>query len=700
MGALTFDKKELSNLEYSLAREMLATDRRGGYMSTTVICCNTRKYHGMIVTPIDDSLRDYVLLSSLDETVVLNDQPFNLAIHRFAGGTYEPRGNKYITDFEYTPTPTLTYRVGDMVLRKELLWIHKRTHLMVKYTLVSSSEQEVTLRLRPFLAFRDVHTLSKANMDANAYSHPIDGGVKCRLYDGFPWLHMQMSDEISEFVPAPDWYFNFEYERELERGYEGHEDLITPGFFETTLGVGQSVIFSASTEQMTSSKQLTDEYETSIGRRSHKIDFQSCLQHSARQFVVRRNDGGTEIVAGYPWYGIVGRDAFLSLPGLTIEQGYEKDCMDALDTIIRYDEQGKLNDTFRVDNAVDTPLWFFRVLQRLEKSIGAKKIWSKYGATMKRLLSLYQGDLRESVEVHDNGLLWMWSDHKSLTWMDTTIENEHARRRNGYLVEVNALWYNAVCYSVDMANKFGDKELVEQWGWVVERAKETFNSLFWSTEDGMLADFVNNEIRDRSIRPNMIVACALDYKLIDEQKQISVIRTVQQHLLTPMGLRSLSPISHDYGSSSITMRSNKASKNGSVWVWPLMFYAKSCFDVLGDKFLPDAEKLLDGLKEANQSYGIGSIGEYFDSDPPYHARGAVSQATSVAAALEIIGMINYYKGGSDSEPKKAAVKKPAAKKPVAKKSVAKSTAEKGAVAAKPRKRATKSTKEEKETNKK
>ncbi|MFR9651103.1 MAG: glycogen debranching enzyme N-terminal domain-containing protein [Rikenellaceae bacterium] len=645
---------------------MLATDRRGGYMSTTIVCCNTRKYHGMIVAPIDDSQRDYVLLSSLDETVVLNGQPFNLAIHRFEGGAYEPRGHKYITDFEYTPTPTLTYMVGDMVLKKELLWIHKRTQLMVRYTLVSSSEQEVTLRLRPFLAYRDVHALCKANLEANGYSHPIDGGVKCRLYDGFPWLHMQMSDDISEFVPAPDWYNNFEYERELERGYEGHEDLITPGYFETMLRVGESVIFSASTEMMPSSQQLIDDFDLSISRRTHKIDFLSCLHHSARQFVVRRNDGGTEIVAGYPWYGVIGRDAFLSLPGLTIEQGYEKDCMDALDTIISYDNQGKLNDTFRVDNAVDTPLWFFRVLQRLEKSIGAEEIWSKYGATMKRLLSLYQGDQREGVELHDNGLIWSWSDYKSLTWMDTTIENEHARRRNGYLVEVNALWYNAVCYTVDMATKFDDKELVEQWGWVVERAKETFNSLFWSTEDGMLADFVNNEIRDRSIRPNMIVACALDYKLIDMQKQIAIIRTVQQHLLTPMGLRSLSPMSHDYGSSSITMRSNKAMKNGSVWVWPLMFYAKACFDVLGDKFLPDAEKLLDGLKDANQSYGIGSIGEYFDSDPPYHARGAVSQASSVAAALEIIGMIDFY---SAALPKKKAApkRKPAAKKPAAKK---------------------------------
>lgn len=135
MSVLTFDKKELGNLEYSLQREMLATDRRGGYMSTTIVCCNTRKYHGLMVTPIDDSDRAYVLLSSVDETVVHDGQSFNLALHRFPG-TYEPRGHKYITDFEYTPTPTITYRVGSIVLRKELLWIHNRTQLMIRYTLL------------------------------------------------------------------------------------------------------------------------------------------------------------------------------------------------------------------------------------------------------------------------------------------------------------------------------------------------------------------------------------------------------------------------------------------------------------------------------------------------------------------------------------------------------------------------------------
>ena len=209
MSGLKFDKRELGNLEYSLDREMLATDRRGGYMSTTIVCCNTRKYHGLMVAPIDQSDRTYVLLSSLDETIVQHDQSFNLALHRF-DGVYEPRGHKYITDFEYTPTPTLTYRVGGVILKKELLWIHRRTQLMIRYTLVDA-HSDTKLRLRPLLAFRDKHALSKANMDADGRAYPIAHGVKSRLYEGFPWLNMQLNKADFEFIAAPDWYYNFEY---------------------------------------------------------------------------------------------------------------------------------------------------------------------------------------------------------------------------------------------------------------------------------------------------------------------------------------------------------------------------------------------------------------------------------------------------------------------------------------------------------
>ncbi|WP_302365629.1 glycogen debranching enzyme N-terminal domain-containing protein [Alistipes putredinis] len=543
MSVLTFDKKELGNLEYSLQREMLATDRRGGYMSTTIVCCNTRKYHGLMVAPIDDSDRAYVLLSSVDETVVHDGQSFNLALHRFPG-TYEPRGHKYITDFEYTPTPTITYRVGSIVLRKELLWIHNRTQLMIRYTLLEAPS-DVRLRLRPFFAFRDKHALTHANMEADGRSRPIPGGVKCRLYSDFPWLYLQTDCRDAEFVPAPDWYYNFEYAREIERGYEGDEDLLTTGYFELSLGRRQSVIFSASVE---------------------------------------------------------------AIP-----------------------DPAAIGGMF-----ADAPLWFFWVLQQLQRTLGEEEIWKRYGIVMKELLAAYRRGVG-GVAVHDNGLVWASAPDKALTWMNALAGGVPVVSRDGYPVEINALWYNAVCYALELASRFGEEEFVGEWKAWPERIRNAFREMFWSGDDGYLADFVGPEGPNRWIRPNMVVACGLDYKMLDEEQQASVLRIVGQHLLTPKGLRSLSPRNPRYknrceGDEAVRA---EASMNGSVWVWPLWFYVKASFDLGGREFLPRAEELLARFGEEIQSYGIGSINELFDGDPPHAPWGAVSQAWSVGAVLMI-----------------------------------------------------------------
>ena len=638
MSALTFDKSELGNLEYSLQREMLATDRIGGYMSTTIVCCNTRRYHGLMVAPIDDSDRTYVLLSALDETIIQHDQTFNLALHRFQG-TYEPRGHKYITDFEYTPTPTITYRVGGVILRKEMLWIHKRTQLMIRYTLVDA-HSETRLRLRPFLAFRDKHALTHANMEADGHSYPAVNGVKCRLYKSFPWLYMQTSKPGAEFVPAPDWYYNFEYLQDIARGYDGYEDLMTTGYFETELKKGESIIFSASLDEMGSTKTIEEVFKGSIARRTHKIDFISCLEHSARQFLIRRPGDRTEVVLGYPWHGVSGRQTFVALPGITLEQDHKEDCIDALDTMVRDMQDGMFAGNTSAAVAADAPLWFFWTLQRLEAHIGAKKIWKHYGEAMKQVLEAYKRGIAGRVVLNDNGLVWAASDEVPLTWMNSVVGGRSVTPRNGYQVEVNALWYNAVCYTLRLAGEADDKKFVKAWEKLPERTAASFNALFPLSE-GYLADYVGCGGASTDIRPNMIIACALPYKMPDEQTQLEVIRTVRQHLLTPKGLRTLSPRNPLYKGSQEGTPAERdfAGKNGSVWPWLLSFYVRACFDVNGDAFLPQAEEALAGFDEDIQTYGIGSIGELFDADPPFAPRGAISQAWSVAALLDIHGMI-------------------------------------------------------------
>ena len=670
MSALTFDKSELGNLEYSLQREMLATDRIGGYMSTTIVCCNTRRYHGLMVAPIDDSGRTYVLLSSLDETVIQHDQTFNLALHRFPG-VYEPRGHKYITDFEYTPTPTITYRVGGVILRKEMLWIHKRTQLMIRYTLVDA-HSETRLRLRPFLAFRDKHALTRANMAADGHSYPAVNGVKCRLYGSFPWLYLQTSKPGTEFVPAPDWYYKFEYQQDIARGYAGHEDLLTTGYFETELKKGESIVFSASLDEMGSTKTIEELFDGSIARRTHKIDFISCLEHSARQFLIRRPGNRTEVISGYPWHGVSGRQTFVSLPGITLEQDHKEDCIDALDYEVRAMQDGMFAGNASAAVAADAPLWFFWTLQRLETQIGAKAVWERYGEAMKQILEAYKQGVAGRVLLNENGLVWASSEHVPLTWMNSVIDGQSVTPRNGYQVEVNALWYNAVRYTLRLAGEHGDKKFVKAWEALPERTAAAFNELFRLPE-GYLADYIGCEGASTDIRPNMILACGLPYKMLDEETRLEVIRTVRQHLVTPKGLRTLSPRNPLYKGSQEGTPAERdfAGKNGSVWPWLLSFYVQANFDILGDAFLPQAEEMLANFEEDIQTYGIGSIGELFDADPPFTPRGAISQAWSVAAVLDIYGMIRRRK--PEEQPRKAekVVKKSTAKTAKAPKNVSK-----------------------------
>ena len=583
MSALTFDKSELGNLEYSLQREMLATDRKGGYMSTTIVCCNTRKYHGLMVAPIDESDEAYVLLSSLDETIIQHDQSFNLALHRYRG-VYEPRGHKYITDFGYTPTPTITYRVGGVILRKELLWIHKRTQLMIRYTLVDA-HSDTTLRLRPFFAFRNKHSLSKANMEANGRSYPVNGGVKCKLYEGFPWLYLQTNKADAEFVAAPDWYYDFEYPEEIKRGYDGYEDLLTTGYFEMPIRKGESVIFSAATDEMATEDTISQIYEASIARRTHKVDFLSCLRHSARQFIVRRSGGRTEMVAGYPWYGAVGRDTLISLPGIVLEQGYKEDCMDVLDTMVAGMRNGDFAGTASARVAADAPLWFFWTLQNLEPHIGAKELWSRYGEAMKSILEAYRRGFEGRVALHDNGLVWAAADGEALTWMNTKVDGRPVAQRAGYAVEIEALWYNAVSYTLALARKMKDKEFTERWGDMPARTKDSFLSKFM-LDEGYPADFVNDYEVNTFRRSNMLVACALDYTMLGEEQIMDVLNVVRQHLLTRRGIRSLSPRNPFYEPSYAEDQRSQdlACHNGSTWIWPLMLYVNTCFCIAGERF--------------------------------------------------------------------------------------------------------------------
>ncbi len=647
-SVLGFDKNRLGNLEYSLKREMLSTNRAGGYMSTTIVCCNTRKYHALFAGPvIEGDDREYVMLSSLDETLFQHDQAFHLALHRYPD-VYQPKGHKYLVDFQYTPVPTFTYRVGGLLLRKEILWIHSRPHLLVRYTLLEA-RAATTLRLRPFLAFRDKHSLSHANFYADGRSHPVRRGVRNRLYEGFPWLYLQTDSPDAEFVAAPDWYYDFEYEMECERGYEYREDLLTTGYFEMPVTVGRPIVFSCSLEEVKSPADLNDMFESELARRSEKNDFLSCLRHSARQFVVRRN-GGTEIIAGYPWFGSWGRDTLISLPGITLTQGGEESCIEVLDTLAGKMNGGLFPNMGTAYNSVDAPLWFFWTLQQLAENIGSDKVWKRYGQAMKNILESYRRGIDGTIAVHGNGLVYASHPSLAMTWMDARVDGVPVTGRDGYQVEINALWYNAVCYALQLAGEAGDKTFVDRWHDMPALIRGSFLDTFWSEEEGYLADYVDADgNRSMFIRPNQIIACALPYIIPDLAQQIAITAVVKRHLLTSRGLRTLSPRNPLYVGryEGDQAARDTAYHQGTVWVWPLEFYVRARFNQRGADALPEAEELLAGFEDDLDSYGIGSVAEIYDGDPPHEPRGAISQAWSVGALLRIAQMIDFYRDSTE-----------------------------------------------------
>lgn len=638
MAVLHFDKAELGNLEYSLVREMLSTNRSGGYLSTTIVCCNTRKYHGLMVCPIEELAgEDYVLLSSLDETIIQHDQPFNLAIHRFPG-TYEPRGHKYITDFSYTPTPTITYRVGGVVLKKELLWVHTEQQLLIRYTLVNAHSRTL-LRLRPFLAFRNRHSLSKENMMADGRSFPIDGGVKSKLYEGFPWLNMQTSVP-SNFVAVPDWYKNFEYQAEKKRGYDSTEDLLTTGYFEMELKAGESVVFSASTKTE-SPDRLAQLFDDEIARRTNKTEFLPLMRHSARQFLINYN-GGVALNAGYPWYNPRSRETFIALAGCTLSQDLNHKCKEILDRHV-----ARLHDgLFGTHLAADTQLWFFHTLSEFEKISGAAEVWHNYSKAMKNILWTYRNGTtpEHCINMSENGLIYAAMSGKALTWMNINIDGMPITRRPGYAVEVNALWYNAVKYTLALAEQFGDTEFIKEWADLPALIQDSFQKTFYLKDRKYCADYVYEGFQNTDIRPNQLLACSLQYSPLVEEQKWSVLETVRTHLLTPRGLRTLTPLHPAYKGR---YQGNQASRdaalhNGTVFPWLMEHYVRARFQLDGASFKFRAQELLTGFEEEILNYGIGSVAEIFDGDPPHAPNGAISSALSVGAVLAINKMVEQY----------------------------------------------------------
>ncbi|MGL5789802.1 MAG: glycogen debranching enzyme N-terminal domain-containing protein [Bacteroidales bacterium] len=647
MNYLKFDKTLLINLEQSLHRELLRTNKSGAYHCTTIVDCNTRKYHGLLVIPvpaIDEE--NHVLLSSLDETVIQHGAEFNLGLHKYDGDHYSPNGHKYIREFSCDVIPKTIYRVGGVILSKEKIFISHENRILIKYTLLEA-HSPTTLRLKPFLAFRSVRMLTHENDQINKEYLKVENGICTSLYKGYPLLFMQLSKK-NEFVYHPDWYKGIEYIKEQERGYYSNEDLYVPGYFEFPIKKGESVYFSAGLNEVPT-KTYKNIFIEEEKKRTPRDSFYNCLKNSAQQFYNRKEDNSLYLLAGYPWFKVRARDLFVSLPGCTLSIDQKDKFYEVMDTAIpalkKYMESSNEDPVIKEIYQPDVLLWAIWAIQQLYKE-DKEVVLKRYASFVLEIIDFIRKNNHENLKLETNGLLSSDGTTKAISWMNSTSGGHPIVPRTGYLVEFNALWYNALCFASELASSLGEEERHDKFIRIAEKTGISFMYQF-KNPHGYLYDYIDGDHKDLSVRPNMLFTLAFDYSPLSKEEKKNCLDYVTKELLTPKGIRSLSPKSSGYNPfyQGPQVQRDYAYHQGTAWPWLTGFYLEAYLKIYKQSGISFVERALIGFEDEMRTHCVGTIAELFDGNPPFKARGAISFAMNVAEILRIMKIINKYEEG-------------------------------------------------------
>ena len=645
MSYLKFEKALMTNLQESLPKELLRTNRSGAYSCSTIVDCNTRKYHGLLVVPVPELDDDnHVLLSSLDVTVIQHGAEFNLGLHKYQGNNYNPMGHKYIREFDCDKVPTTLYRVGGVILKKEVVFQHYENRILLRYTLVDG-HSATTLRFRPFLAFRSVRQFTHENATASRDYAEVDNGIKTCMYAGYPDLFMQFSKK-NNFIFQPDWYRGVEYPKEQERGYASNEDLYVPGYFEMPIKKGESIVFAASTSEIKTST-LKKLFDKEVAERAPRDNFFHCLVNAAHQFHRREKNDDRYILAGYPWFKCRARDTFISLPGLTlsIEENdyFELVMKTAMKGYQEFMEGKDITVNITELEQPDVPLWAIWALQQYAKETSKEECLKKYGKFIKSVMLFIESNHHPNLELHPNGLLYADGKNKAVTWMNSTANGKPVVPRSGYIVEFNALWYNALCFCAALCELEGKQERQQHLLELAEKTKQSFLDTFLN-EYGYLYDYVDGNMIDWSVRPNMIFPVAFDYSPLSQDQKKKVLDICTRELLTPKGLRSLSPKSGGYNPVYVGPQSQRdyAYHQGTAWPWLGGFYMEASLKLYRRTRLSFIERQMVGYEDEMSYHCLGTISELFDGNPPFAGRGAISFAMNVAEILRALELLDKY----------------------------------------------------------
>jgi predicted glycogen debranching enzyme len=648
---IAFDRSTCRDLSAALRREWLETNGIGGYASSTIVGLNTRRYHGLLVAATRPPLGRMVLLSKLEETIVVGGHRYDLSTNRYPG-VIHPAGYELLQEFRLDPFPTFVYQAEDVQIEKRVFLVDGENTVVIEYDfrrLDHGARTELTFELRPLIAFRDYHSTIHGNNALNP-AFVVEGGrVILTPYQGVPSLYMAFGRGQIESVG--NWYYDFERDAEVERGFVDNEDLFNPLVSKYALRPGDSVSVIASLSSY-ESIEGRDLRQLEIQRRAELVSSSpysdrliTSLVSAADQFIVQRGELET-IIAGYHWFGDWGRDTMVALPGLTLSTGRAAVARGILEVFARHVDQGMLPNRFPDDgsspeyNTVDAALWMFEATQAYvnhthDWAFVEAKLYDSFAG----IIEWYQRGTRFGIAVHVDGLVHAGEPGSQLTWMDAKVGDIVATPRHGKPVEIQALWYNALRIMEAFARKLGKSGESANYAEMAELARRSFNDTFWYADGGYLYDVVDGDRRDISLRPNQILAVSLTHSMLDPDRARAVIGIVARELLTNRGLRTLAVKDPRYRGRYVGDAATRDTTyhQGTVWPWLAGPFFMAWLKVHNsDKASRAAVRAwLSQFEEHLNEAGLGQVSEIFDGDAPFEARGCIAQAWSVAELLRV-----------------------------------------------------------------
>ena len=638
---ISFDRSICGIYDAASSREWLETNGIGGFASSTISGSHTRRYHGLLTAATRPPLGRITTVSKFIETLIVGNETFQLSTSRFSGKV-DSQACQFISQFRLDPFPVWTFRVRDVELEKKPFMSSGSNTTVVTYSILENMKgHPVLLEIKPLLAFVDYHHLQHEDPGFQTDFVATNGEVAIRPYPEMPEVFFFHNAIAVETVG--DWYKNFEYVIEQERGFEFQEDLFQPFVMRFDLQRPAEIIVSTEQKKKPASRLEKDE----IRRRQHlvrtaKADNEpiQTLAFAADQFIVKRGSGHT-VIAGYPWFSDWGRDTMISLPGLTLATNRPRIAREIILEFSKHISEGMLPNRFPDEgeeaeyNTVDATLWYFEAIRAYaEKSGDFRTVRNDLYEKLSLVVAAHLRGTRYDIHVDTDGLLYAGEPGVQLTWMDAKVGDKVITPRTGKPVEIQALWYNALKIMHGFAVRFGHSEDASRFAAMADLAKLSFNAVFWNGTVNCLFDVVGNGGRDASIRPNQILAVSLVHPILETKRMKHVVDKVEAELLTPMGLRSLSP--HDpayvpYYRGSPFER-DSAYHQGTVWAWligPFVDGYRKVYPEREDRIQEFLAPLAGHLNEA----GVGQISEIFDAEPPHAPRGCTAQAWSVAEVL-------------------------------------------------------------------